>query len=251
MAGESNGGSVRSESVRLGSAHFDVVRAASATQAGVLLYPTINGIDDVMYGFASAFADAGITAVIWDPYNGRARSEDPLEMFARSRECEDREVVGDLRAIVDHMQGELGLASIGGAGWCFGGRIGLIHAGSDDRVSVLSTYNPTIFTDTPINVAGQHLSRADFEGQTLDEWKLAPAINGPVQVCHPELDFTPLAVYERLIEALRKRPAPTIYQFYPGADHGFWHIPGEANERATRFAWPATLSFFSQNLQIG
>ena len=243
------GNDVTSADVRLGSLRVHVARTSQDSRGGVLLYPTIRGLDHTMRAQAREFASAGLTALVWDPYNGEDATGDVFQMLDRSKECEDRSMVRDLKSVVDFMQDELGLASIAGTGSCFGGRVALVHGGSDDRICAVSAYNPTIFLDTPIDFAGHSLSRADFPGETLDVFELAASINGPVQICRPERDFTLPAAYEQLLDALRTRPEPTFYEFYPGADHGFAYAPGEANEKAQRFAWASTLSLFSQRFQ--
>ena len=240
---------VRSEDLRLGSMRIHVARPESDSRTGVLLYPTIMGLDETMRACARAFAGSGMTAVVWDPYDGEDASGGIPQMLARSKQCEDRRVVRDLESIVDHMQSELGLASIAGIGWCFGARIGVLHAGSDERVGVLSAYNPTLWSPTPVSINGFPMSRQDFPGQTLDEFVLATSIRGPVQVSRPEHDFTQPKEYQRLVEALQTRQDPTFYEYYPGADHGFSYTPGEANARAHRFAWSATLSLFAMSLE--
>jgi carboxymethylenebutenolidase len=233
---------VASEDRRVGSLRIHVAHATSGTHGGVLLYPTIMGLDDTMRECARVLASAGMTAVVWDPYDGEDGNGEVPEMLARSRRCEDPRVVEDLVRIVDHMVGELGIRMVGGIGWCFGGRLGLLHAGEDPRVGVLASYNPTIWSPTPVDINGRELSRADFPGQTMDEFAAATRIRGPVQVSRPEHDFTRPAEYQRLVDALSTRPDPTFYEYHPGADHGFSYTPGAANLRAHRFAWSATLS---------
>ena len=230
------------EDRRLGRLRVHVALPSTASTSGVLLYPTITGLTQSMRDFADAFARDGHAAVVWDPYDGEDGSGDIPEMVAKSARCEDNAVVSDLREIVDYMRDELRLGSLAAIGWCFGGRIGLLHAGSDDRIGMLSAYNPTIWSQTPVVIDGIARSRADFPGQTMDEFALASAIAGPVQVSQPEHDFTQQAEYDRLLQALRDRPWPTSYEYHPGADHGFSYTPGEANQRAHRFAWTATLS---------
>lgn len=224
-----------------------VAHAASAPEWGVLLYPSIMGLDDTMRGFARALAQTGVTAVVWDPYDGEDGHGGVDEMLARSRRCEDENMVRDLARVVDHMQDEMSLPAVAGVGWCFGGRVALIHAGSDDRVSALSVFNPTLWSPAAVLIDGlpAPLSRSDFPGQTMDEFALASSIVGPVQISRPEHDFTGPAEYPRLIAALQERQHPTFYAYYPGADHGFSYSPGPANELAHRFSWAATLSLLS------
>jgi dienelactone hydrolase len=52
------------------------------------------------------------------------------------------------------MQGELGLDAIAGIGWCFGGRVALVHGGSDDRLSAVAAYNPTVWSDATVETRG-------------------------------------------------------------------------------------------------
>lgn len=65
------------------------------------------------------------------------------------------------------------------------------------------------------------------------------------QVTSEDVRLGPL----RLHVALRTRQDPTIYEYYPAAGHGFSYTPGEANERAHRYAWATTLSLFAQTFQ--
>lgn len=239
----------RAEDRRLGSLRLHVASAASATTTGVLLYPTIFGLNQAMRGFARDLASAGMTAVVWDPYDGEDGTDVVPEMVARAKQREDETVIGDLRTVVDHMRDDLGLASIAGVGWCFGGRLAVLHAGVDDRIGPLSLYNPTFWSATPVDVNGRPMSRADWPGQTMDEFELAASVQGPVQVCRPEHDLTQPAEYERLMEVLRTRSAPTIYEYYPGSEHGFSYSPGDANERAHRCAWAITRALFTTELR--
>jgi carboxymethylenebutenolidase len=110
----------------------------------------------------------------------------------------------------------------------------------------VGSYTPSMFVETPapIPTIGT-VTIADFPGQTLDQFELAKSIRGPVHVSRPEQDFTLPIAYETLFAALRERPDPTIYEFHPGADHGFSYMPGEVNVRAHRMAWGVSLSIFA------
>lgn len=229
------------EEVRIEGLRIQVTHPEAASGAGVLLYPTIMGIDGPMEDFASSLAATGVTAAVWDPYDGEGGTGEIKEMLLRSKQCEDQSMVRDLTRIVDHLRDELELREIAALGWCFGGRIALLHAGSDDRIDLVCAYNPTLYSPTPVEIAGIGLmSRADFPGQTMDEFALSSSIRGPVQVSRPERDFTQNAEYQRLFEVLCGRSGPTIYEFHPGASHGFSYTPGEANEKAHRVAWATT-----------
>ena len=233
----------QTSSLALGSTRAEVTAPAQPSNVGILLYPTIFGIEAAMRGFAADLAGRGTTVAVWDPYDGVPVSADVMEMVGRSKTIEDTRCLASLTCLVDHMTGELGLDRIVGIGWCFGGRIGLLHAGQDDRVSALSAYNPTILPPTPVRIEGVGVfSKADNPGQTMDEFASARQIAGPVQVTRPAHDFTQAGEYDALIAALFARTAPTFYEYYPGVGHGFSYTPGEANERAQRYAWTGTLS---------
>jgi carboxymethylenebutenolidase len=236
------------EDRRLGHLRLHVAEPSEPAHVAMLLYPTIFGLDDTMRTFARALALAGITAVVWDPYDGEDAAGGVPGMVERSKTREDETMVADLRTVVDHVVGDLGIAAVAGLGWCFGGRIAVLHAGHDDRVQAVCAYNPTIWPEAlPADVAPTTppLVRSDFPGQTMDEFDLAARIAGPVQVCHPEHDFTPQAEYDRLLAALYGRPTPTTYEYYPGCDHGFSYTPGPANALAHRMAWAGSLALLS------
>lgn len=238
--------SAHTSDVVLGPARAHIVAADEPSRVGVLLYPTIFAINPAMRGFAADLAARGMTTVIWDPYRGEPAGDSMPEIIAKSKTCQDEDAVADLRRIADHMRSELGLERIAGIGWCFGGRIGLLHAALDDRVGLLCSYNPTMLPETPFEIPGVgSICRADHPCQTLDEFALARRIAGPVQVPRPQRDFTQPAEYAALAEALFAREDPTFYEYYPGSGHGFSYEPGEANARAHRFAWAHTLSLLS------
>lgn len=232
--------------VTLDAARIQVATPARPSGVGVLLYPTIMGNDQPMRGFAADLAARDMTVATWDPYAGAPTSSVVMEMVVRSKAFQDEAVIAELKAITGYMHGELGLKHIGGVGWCFGGRIGLMHAGLDPRISVLCAYNPTILPIAPVNIEGVGVfSKADMPGQTMDEFDLSRRIVGPVQVTRPGHDFTQPAEYDALAKALFERDTPTFYENYPGVGHGFSYTPGEANERAQRYAWMNTVALLS------
>lgn len=242
--------SIRCEDIRLDALRIHVAYSAVQSGIGVILYPTIMGINEPMRSFAMALADEGLTGVIWDPYDGVEGTGVMPEMLARSRRREDHDVVRDLKRIVDYMQESLDLVSIAGIGWCFGGRIGLLHAGCDSRVGAMAAYNPTIWSVEGIELNSQKICRADFPGQTMDEFAVAANIRGPVQIAEPQNDVTRRQEYQRLMEVLQMRAYPSFHEYYPGAGHGFSYVPGLANQHAQRYAWRSSLSMIKLAGQV-
>ena len=235
--------SVETNELLIGSAHALGISPRTRSHTGVLLYPTIMGVNEPMRRVAGELAERQMTVVIFDPYRGDSPKGSVKDIVAKSNALRDDDGVADLTQITNHMKSALGLKRIGGIGWCYGGRIGVLHAALDNRVEVFCAYNPTMLAD-PIEIEGHGIvvSKADQTGQTMDEMVLARQIKGPDQLVHPQKDFTQPKEYHALRDALLGRGDPTFYEYYPGTDHGFSFFPGAANERAQKLAWPRTLS---------
>ncbi|MGH7090986.1 MAG: dienelactone hydrolase family protein, partial [Stellaceae bacterium] len=71
----------------------------------------------------------------------------------------------------------------------------------------------------------------------------------PVQVIYPGKDHvTSNATFHRLQDALQQRAQPSSILLYPGADHGFMHESGAANEFADRHSRPQIAAFLAASL---
>lgn len=244
--------SVKGGVVRRGNLRLYVARPDAPGRAGVLLHPTIAGLEPRMTRIADAFAQEGFTAVVWDPYDGEDQPIDTMLNFARSKLLTDVGVVQGITRTTDFMQKELGLEAIGSIGWCLGGRTALLHAGLDPRIQAVSAYNPTLLSATPVNVWGQSLSKADVPGQTMDEMAIARKIVGPVQVVRPGHDICQPAEYETLRQALYSRAYPTIFEYHPEAEHGFsYTLDKPASIKANALAWPSSVALFRSGLLQG
>lgn len=235
--------------VQLGNLRIHVAEPTSGSRGAILLYPTVMGLEDPTRAYAAEFAATGVTVVVWDPYNGVDPVDDTKEMVKRSKECEDRAALADLGVILDHICGEMGYTKVAALGWCFGGRIALLHAGLDDRFLFVSAHNPTISSDKTPRWSpnlGRMVTLADEPGHTLDVFDLAGKIACPVQVIHPAQDFVPEAVYAELMESLKARVPPTFYEYYPEAGHGFNFHEGVANADARRVASVTSMALISE-----
>ena len=229
---------------RLGAIRHLVAEPASPTGNAVLLLPTIAGIDAYMASTASELARRGWLAVVWDPYGGDPVPADMMAQLAMSQRLSDERVMADLGALGDHMLGALGARRLATLGWCMGGRFALLHAGLEPKVAAVATYFPTIYSRWPVPLSGAMVSKADFPGQTLDEFALASRIAGAVQINRPGSDLTQAADYAELQAALYARKAATTFSYFPEAHHAFVYRPeGPADTAAAALAWPATLEF--------
>ena len=137
----------------------------------------------------------------------------------------------------DFMLGELSLTTIGAAGFCLGGRYGLLLAAREPRVAACVSYYPTI--ETP-----------PLPGQNQDVVALATDILCPVHMIRAGKDhLTSEDIFQRLQNILQRRAAPTIVQVYPDGDHGFMQRTGAANETAIHLSTPQTISFLAAALR--
>jgi dienelactone hydrolase len=57
-----------------------------------------------------------------------------------------------------------------------------------------------------------------------------------------------VAVVEEFHEALAQNAIPTEIVRYPGAEHGFFAKPGEANETASHDSWHRMLAFLAERI---
>jgi carboxymethylenebutenolidase len=237
---------------QLGALRFLTATPASPSGNAVLLLPTIAGVDAYMNATAAELAGLGYLAVVWDPYGGDAVPEDMMAQLAMSKRLHDGKAIADLRALTEHMFATLGVRRLATLGWCMGGRFALLHAGLEPRVAAVATYFPTIYSRWPVSLSGAMVSKADFAGQTLDEFALASRIAGAVQINRPGSDLTQAADYAELQAALYSRKAPTTFSYFPEAQHAFVYRPETpADAKAAAMAWPATLGFLRASFAGG
>ncbi len=224
----------------LDNLHAVLCRPAGGARAGMLLLPMVYGIEHKVLEYASWLADAGLAAVVWDPYSGReVPTGTPEDLAPLSRSLLDSAVRAEQQRWLAHMRTELGLAQVGVIGWCMGGRYALLLAAHSPDVAACVAYYPSIVDPLPPN-------------QTEDAIALGAAIRCPVQLIYPGQDHvTSPATFAALQAAVQARAVPTSIQLYPAADHGFLdpaRHPGAQNEAALAAAWPQTIAFLHAHL---
>src|SRR5215472_9155105 len=133
---------------------------------------------------------------------------------------------------IDYMMGELALGSVGVLGFCLGGRYALMAAAQDKRAKACAAAYPSI-------------ENPRLPNQEQDAVALAADIRCPVHVIQPGHDHVAtVETYAALRETLQKRAAPTMWQYYPDAEHGFMHRKEPAaNPAATVIASPQLVAF--------
>ena len=199
---------------------------------GVLILPTIFGVNEFARQYADALTNAGLTAAVWDINSGLPLTTDYQECIKRARTLTDEDVAVMVTSWVDALLGEFGLTSVALIGFCIGGRFALLQAARDKRLKACAMAYPSIENPRLAN-------------QELDALALAAGINCPVHLIRPGKDHvTNPETYEALTRALLTRSSPTTIQIHPAAEHGFMHRETpEANLAATSLASPQVIAF--------
>lgn len=223
---------IRTESIAQGRVD-GLITHAERPRGGVLMLPTITGVDAHMRDRAEKLAAAGFTSLIWNPYPGEAPPADTAAAQPRAAKLND----GSLElmsACVSHMLDALRLPAVAVMGFCLGGRYAVLLAAKDQRLAGCVPYYPSIRVPMSPN-------------QTLDAMALAADIRCPVHLIHGTADQVFVhAVFLKLRDVLDGRKAATITQLHPGGVHSFMRpdlhtVP--ANAEAARLSWPPAVAF--------
>jgi carboxymethylenebutenolidase len=207
-----------------------------AGHAGVLLLPSVYGIDRHALDYARLLAEAGLTTLIWEPFPGQPVPDTRELRAARLATLTDATSLQEMTWCLDLMTGEHALQRIGAVGFCLGGRYALLAAACDRRISACLTYYPTI--ETP-----------PLPGQHEDVVALAATIRCPVHMVRAGNDhLTSREVFRSLQQNLQDRAGPTVVQLYPEGEHGFMHRRGAANESAVRLSTAQSIPFLKAAL---
>jgi carboxymethylenebutenolidase len=223
---------IRTEQIDAGRVCGHIAHA-ERPRAGVLVLPTITAVDAPMRDIAQRLAEAGFTALVWNPYPGEAPPPDPASAQPRAAKLNDGAVDG-MSDCIGHMLGPMGLPAAAVLGFCLGGRYAVLVAARDKRVFACVPYYPSIRVPMTAN-------------QTLDAVALAAEIQCPVHLVHGTADQVFLQpVFEQVRTVLERRPVATVVQVHPGAVHSFMRpdlhkVP--ANAVASRLSWPPVLAF--------
>lgn len=206
---------------------------AERPRGGVLMLPTITGVDAHMKDRAAKLAEAGFTSLIWNPYPGEPPPADLAAAQPRAGKLNDGGLE-TMSACVSHLLGPLKLPAVAVVGFCLGGRYAVLLAAKDRRVVGCVPYYPSIRVPMSPN-------------QTLDAIALAAEIACPVHLVHGTGDQVFLhPVFLKLRDVLDQRPVATTVQVHPGAVHSFMRPDlhkDPANAAAARLSWPPVVAF--------
>lgn len=211
-----------------------IARPESSALSGVLILPTIFGVNDFACDYAKALAGAGLLAAVWDLNSGLPLISDYQECIKRARTLTDTTAGRLIAQWTDALLCDYGLTAIAVLGFCIGGRFALLQAAQDRRIVGCVAAYPSI--ESP-----------RLPNQEMDAVAVAADIACPVAMLRPGHDHvTNPQTYDDLTRALLARPAHTTVQVFPEAEHGFMHRKTpEANAAATALASPQIIGFLN------
>jgi carboxymethylenebutenolidase len=224
--------SPRSQDIKQAGLVGFLAQPDAPTKGGVVILPTIYGVNAFVRGYAETLARAGLAAAAWDMHDGLPLITDYEESKQRARRHSDAGAQAAIRKWTDSLTNELRLTSVGVIGFCIGGRFSLLTAAQDDRIKACGAAYPSI-------------ENPRLPNQEQDAIALAVQIRCPVHVLQPGHDHVAsVETYAALKETLLKRTAPTMWQYFPEAEHGFMHRKEPAtNPAATVIASPQFIAF--------
>jgi carboxymethylenebutenolidase len=204
--------------------------------AAVLVLPTVAGLDAFSRARANALAAAGLTALVWHPYSGQAPIANMQDALARAQTLTDTQALDEMIRWLDYLQAEHSASTAGVIGFCMGGRYALLLSERERRIASCAAIYPSI-------------SQPRQPNQEFDAVAYAARIHCPVVTVYPGQDHVmSAATFQKLQANLQSHGQPSTIQYYPNARHGFLHHTGEANEAASRLAWPQITAFLQCTL---
>lgn len=211
-----------------------VATPKTGARAGVLILPTIFGVNEFARNYADRLANSGLTAAVWDINSGMPLTADYQECIKRARTLTDEGVLNMAMRWRTALTERFGAAAVGLLGFCIGGRFALLQASQDRSIAACAMVYPSI-------------ENPRLPNQAMDALALASNLACPVHMVRPGNDHvTDPETYDALTRALLSRRQPTTIQRYPEAVHGFMHRPTpEANVAATKLASPQLVAFLN------
>jgi carboxymethylenebutenolidase len=231
---------IQTERIAAGRVNGHLARA-ERPEGGILLLPTIFGVDAFAQARAGLLAEAGFSTLVWNPYPGEASPADMPAAMARASKLTD-DLVATMSDCVRHMQQSLGVARVAALGFCLGGRYALLLAAAHPGLAACVAFYPSIRVPAKPNEAEDAVARAAH-------------IDCPVHLVHGSADeVITWGTFVKLRDTLEQRPAATVAQVHPGAVHSFMRpqVQSEpANASATRLSWPPVVGFLRACMAAG
>ncbi|HWP29652.1 MAG TPA: dienelactone hydrolase family protein [Chloroflexota bacterium] len=218
------------------------------THPGMVVIQPVHGLTPYLEIVADHLADQGYVAIAPALYSrlGTITTDSssgvPPEARALSNQTPDPQVVADLRAAIDYLQGLPSVGTqqkIGGCGFCAGGRHGLFLMAAEPRVAAFVAFYPTVTDEQP-----------QPHRPTL-VWDVIKDIRGSVCVLIGDRDEPTVEKYrERLRKALEEHGIDYEYHLYGGGLHGFSNGGSDHyQEHIARAAWAVADDYLARKLK--
>src|ERR1051326_2649651 len=124
--------------------HGYVAEPEVRSTSGVLILPTIFGVNQFAREFADTLARGELWAAVWDINSGLPLSTDYQECIRRARTLTDAGVAAMNNRWLDVMFDKMGLTTVGVLGFCIGGRVAILQAARDNRGRARAMAYPSI-----------------------------------------------------------------------------------------------------------
>ena len=151
--------SPRSQDIKQSGLIGFLAQPDAPTTGGVVILPTIFGVNAFVRGYAETLARSGLAAAVWDLYEGLPLTTDYEESKSRARKLSDAGTQAKVEKWIDHMLNDLQLTSVGVIGFCLGGRYALMTAAQDTRIKACAAAYPSI--DSPRLPSHAHIVPGD------------------------------------------------------------------------------------------
>lgn len=189
------------------------------------------GLDGHFRELSRRLAAEGFVVLVPDLYAGVVTT-DPSEAARLKTSLDTHRAVNTTTATIPYLRSLPFVSDEGGIGlmgFCMGGGLALLAAGTDD-FDALVTYFPSIYPDS-------------------DEVK---SVSCPTLVHYGTADVvTPRFEIDRIVELFHEAGTPHELYEYEGAGHAFMNDQHAENyhREASETAWPRTVAFFERTLR--
>ena len=213
------------------------VPEVDGTFPGIVVIPTVRGLDEFIEGVVDRLASEGFVALATGIFDHPGVPEDP---FKRPGAQPDEQILGDLEAAYRMLRADrrVGSQPICTWGYCIGGRFSLLWPTYQQELAAGAAFhgfpvNDTSNPNTPVEAAGR-----------VAELKV------PVIGCFGEADkLVPMAAVERYRSELTKHGKDFEIHTYPGADHGWTNAKAPAYvESAAEDCWRKAVQFLTRRI---
>ena len=212
--------------------------ASSGRSPALVVIMHAPGVETFIHSIVDRLGADGYVSAAPDLYHRQDGSGEPLERMARLK---DVEVIQDVTATLDFLCALpiVDPARVGIIGFCMGGRVAYMMAGTDKRLRAAVVYY------------GGNIMKPWGEGAPTPFARTAD-IGCPILFHFGDEDTNPSpADRAKLDEELTRHGKAHEFFTYPKAGHAFMNFanPDRYRETASEASWPRTIDFLGRTLR--